>query len=70
MTIYDRLTADPHPNDRADDIGTEDGNTCNRYPEMDEDQPRNWKPKPCDGVMNLDERDGMICCDTCGEIAR
>ena len=54
--------------DRPTPIGNEDGEDCNRVHEPDEDQPRTYRPKPCDGVMNLDERDGMICCDTCGEI--
>jgi len=50
MTALDRLTADPHPNDR-DEIGTEDGDTCNRYPEPDEDQPRGYRPRRCSGEM-------------------
>jgi len=68
MTALDRLTANPHPNDR-DEIGTEDGETCGRYHEPDEDAPRGYRPEPCDGEMNLDEPGGMVCCDTCGEIA-
>lgn len=58
------------PDDESDGIGTEDGQPCNRVHEPDEDAPRGYKPKPCQGVMDLDERDGMICCDTCGEIAQ
>jgi len=54
--------------DQPDEIGNEDGETCGRVGPPDEDAPRGYKPKPCQGVMNLDERDGMICCNTCGEI--
>ena len=68
MTALDRLTADPHPNDR-DEIGTEDGETCNRYPEPDEDQPRGYRPKRCKGMMIVDSHVGYIFCDTCEEIA-
>ena len=35
----------------ADMPGTEDGETCNRYPETDEDAPRGWRPRPCRGTM-------------------
>ena len=58
------IAADAHY-DQPDEIGNEDGETCGRYKQPSEESP---KPKPCKGVMNLDERDGMICCDTCGEI--
>ena len=61
------IAADAHY-DQPDEIGHEDGETCGRYPESDGDEPRGYKPNPCKGLMNLDERDGMICCDTCGEI--
>jgi len=54
--------------DEPHQIGHEDGETCGRYPEPCEYQPRGYRPEPCGGVMNIDERDGMICCDTCGEI--
>jgi len=60
------IAADAHY-DQPDPIGHEDGETCNRVYEPDEDAPRGYMPKQCKGVMNLDERDGMICCDTCGE---
>ena len=56
--------ADAHY-DQPDEIGHEYGETCGRCEQPSEENP---KPKPCKGVMNLDERDGMICCDTCGEI--
>ena len=66
MTYDEMILRGP---DERHEIGTQDGETCGRYLEPDEDAPRGYKPKPCDGAMNLDERDGMICCDTCGEIA-
>jgi len=47
-------------------IGTEEGEDCNRYPEPDEDQPRNYRPRRCNGIMQDD--DGVIVCDTCGEM--
>jgi len=48
-----------------DPLGMEDGETCNRYPEPDEDQPRNWKPRHCKGVMVYWGRNGITECDTC-----
>ena len=56
--------ADAHY-DQPDEIGHEDGETCGRCEQPSEENPN---PKPCKGVMNLDERDGMICCNTCGDI--
>ena len=47
-------------------IGTEDGETCGRYAEPDEDAPRGYRPKPCTGTM--DDNEGEAVCDTCGEI--
>ena len=61
------ITADAHY-DQFDGIGHEDEETCNRVDPPYEDPRRNWRTKPCNGVMNLDERDGMICCNTCGDI--
>ena len=60
--------ADEHY-DHPDPIGHNEGETCNRLHEPDEDAPRGYRPKPCKGVM----RDicGWYCtteCDTCGEI--
>ena len=52
--------------DQPDPIGQEEGETCGRYEEPDEDAPRGYKPKPCDGVMQDDL--WFIYCDTCGEI--
>jgi hypothetical protein len=68
MATYDRWRLSGP--EEQNEIGTEDGQPCNRIHEPDEDMPRGYNPKPCGGVMNLDERDGMICCDTCGEIAQ
>ena len=64
LTAYDtwRLAA---PED--DLIGTQIGEECRRYPEPDEDAPRGWRPRRCTGVMFDD--DGIIVCDTCGELA-
>lgn len=47
--------------------GTEYGETCNRFPEPDEDAPRNWRPKPCNGSM--EQHDDCVMCDTCGQMA-
>jgi len=57
------------------DIGTEEGQTCNRVEEPDEDAPRGYLAKPCQGVMVLKLHAGFhpndtweaIECDTCGE---
>ena len=68
---YDRLIANPPP--ECYDIGTQDGETCGRYLEPDEDAPRGYKPKPCNGTMHLAMQkvnfEPLIECDTCGEIA-
>jgi len=50
------------------EMGHEEGETCGRYPEPDEDQPRRFRPKPCDGVMELDVCGCCVCCSVCGEI--
>lgn len=63
---YDRLTANPPP--EYDVTGTKYGDECNRYNEPDDDEPRGYKPKPCDGVMEQDGEDVAIC-DTCGSVA-
>ena len=49
------------------EVGTEVGDLCNRYEEPDEDAPRWYKPKPCEGMMV--EEDGEVTCDCGGEIA-
>ena len=71
MTNTDRLTANP-PDERQE-IGTEEGQPCLRYPEPDEDQPRGYKPEPCDGAMMLRSEGAesyytiWLECDICGE---
>lgn len=72
------------PPDDGDSIGIEEGDTCNRLPEPDEDQPRGYRPKPCQGVMGYGPVENCSChinppcgwceanpltCDTCGESA-
>jgi len=61
------IAADAHY-DRDDEIGNEDGETCNRVVPPDEDEPRGYKPKPCKGLMYLDCTYGDHHCNTCGEI--
>ena len=68
--------------DYGDEIGTEEGDTCNRVEEQDEDAPRGYRPKPCQGVMHYADVEDCSChisppcsacvdnplvCDTCGE---
>lgn len=53
--------------DETPEIGTEEGDPCNRYPEPDEDQPRGYKPKRCRGMM--ENVDWIFVCATCGEVA-
>ncbi|MFG6573182.1 hypothetical protein ACGYLO_16435 [Sulfitobacter sp. 1A13353] len=67
MNPYDRIAANPPPGVYDHQIGTEDGETCGRYPLPDEDAPRWWKPKPCKGEMTTEG--GFVVCDTCGEVA-
>jgi len=50
------------------EIGTEEGDTCNRLPEPDEDAPRNYRPRPCGGLMMADTH-GDIYCESCGGMA-
>lgn len=52
-------------------VGTEEGDTCNRIAEPDEDAPRGYRPRPCGGLMVSDDDPQWpgISCDTCGEIA-
>ena len=59
-----RLTA---PDDEPQ-IGVLEGDTCYRLPEPDEDAPRNWRPRPCGGLMVAD-RNGDVMCESCGEMA-
>ncbi|QDP60512.1 MAG: hypothetical protein Unbinned338contig1000_5 [Prokaryotic dsDNA virus sp.] len=53
--------------DEPHQIGTQDGELCNRLPEPDEDQPRGYRHKPCTGTMECNE--GYVICDVCGEEA-
>lgn len=55
------------PWDDRHEIGTEDGDQCNRITEPDEDAPRGYRPKPCAGTM--EGLGGLCICDTCREIA-
>ena len=61
------IAADAHY-DRDDEIGNEDGETCNRVVPPDDDAPRGYRPKQCSGVMYLDCTYGDYHCDICGEI--
>ena len=64
------IAADAHC-DQPDEIGHEDGETCNRVQEPDGDAPRGYKPKTCKGGMQTywdGCGDRWIECDTCGEI--
>jgi len=47
-------------------IGMDEGDDCNRFPEPDEDQPRHFRPRRCNGIMQ--KWRGEITCDTCGEM--
>jgi len=49
----------------APDFGTEDGETCGRYEEPDEDAPRGYRAKPCAGTILADAYGDMFC-DCCG----
>ena len=63
--------ADEHY-DHPDPIGHNEGETCNRIEEPDEDAPRGYRPQPCEGTMHeVRSRDALWAwfeCDTCGEI--
>jgi hypothetical protein len=56
--------------DEHEEVGTEWKDRCNRYPAPedaeDEDAPRGYRPRPCTGMM--DNNEGVIVCDTCGEV--
>jgi hypothetical protein len=54
--------------DETVEIGTQDGDTCFRLPEPDEDAPRNWRPRPCGGLMMTDAH-GDVVCESCGSAA-
>ena len=53
--------------DEPVEIGTHEGDVCNRFPEMDEDAPRNYKPRRCGGIMQY-IGDDCIQCNRCCEI--
>lgn len=58
--------------DERHEIGTEGGQPCGRYHKPDDDAPREYKPKPCPGVMQAATDgcgDHWTECDTCGEEA-
>lgn len=55
------------PYDDFDGIGMEDGEQCNRILEPDEDAPRNYRPRPCGGLM-VTQPDGYTYCESCGEV--
>lgn len=65
MNIYDEWKL--RGPDEPVEIGTHEGDVCNRFHEPDEDAPRNYKPRRCTGVMQ-DFGAGCIECDRCGEI--
>jgi hypothetical protein len=48
----------------SEEIGTDEGETCNRLPDPDEDAPRGYRPKRCNGTMRDVDEFGV--CDTCG----
>lgn len=58
-----------NPQDCEDhEIGLEDGEQCGRFCEPCEDAPRNYRPRPCGGLMIEDEH-GDVTCESCGESA-
>lgn len=70
MTPYDEWKLRGPDEDRHE-IGAEEGETCGRFPEPDEDMPRGYRPKPCEGVMiKAFEFEEGVACDTCGEVAQ
>jgi hypothetical protein len=56
------------PDDTAGGVGEEEGQPCNRFPEPHEDAPRGHKPVRCVGDM-VEDDDGVLACDVCGEVA-
>ena len=59
------------PDEDRPEVGTEEGDTCNRWQEPDEDCPKPWR---CNGAMRQEYEDGdfhatWTACDTCGEYA-
>ena len=64
LSTSSTIAADAHY-DRPE-VGTEEGETCNRWSEADEDAPTAWQ---CKGVMIKDECGCCVWCDTCGAVA-
>lgn len=52
------------PDDESDGAGEYEGQPCNRFPEPDEDAPRNYRPRRCKGVMTTEA--GYTSCNICG----
>ena len=52
--------------DEHHEIGIEEGDTCGRYPEPDEDQPIRFRARPCGGLMVKFGDD--VECESCGEM--
>ena len=61
------IAADAHY-DQPDEIGYEDGETCNRVHEPPNDAPRRYRPKACKGVMLAENEWEPAMCQVCGEI--
>ena len=57
--------------DEHDEPGTEPGEVCGRYAKPDGDEPRGYRPRPCEGVMknSFELESPWVECDTCGEVA-
>lgn len=53
--------------DEPHQIGTQEGDACNRVEPLDEDAPRGYRPRPCGGLMM--ESDGVTICESCGSLA-
>lgn len=68
---YDAWRLSGPDEDDFDGVGEHEGETCNRVPEPDEDMPRNYRPRPCGGLM-VEVPDGdetVIACESCGAVA-
>jgi hypothetical protein len=53
------------------EVGSENGDACNRYAASDGDEPRGYRPRPCYGIMvySSSQPERWIECNTCGEMA-
>jgi hypothetical protein len=56
------------PQDEEHEIGIEAGEQCGRFCEPCEDAPRNYRPRPCGGLM-VEDKHGDVTCESCGEVA-